>query len=213
MPDATIGMPASEVTLAELLKSAGYDTAMVGKWHMGHRRASCPREHGFDEYFGLLYSNDMMPPWVQTTQAAAAGARHDRVARRRRHAHVDAAVRGRGRAVRPPAAPAAVLPLPRVLDAARADRRVAGVRGHVGRGRYGDTIEELDAETGRLLDALRERGLDRTRSSSSRATTARGPRCRRGCCRSTRCAPPTPGRPDRSAGRRARAGKAACASR
>jgi transposase len=68
MPDAGSGMPASEVTLAELLKSAGYDTAMIGKWHMGDRPGFLPTEHGFDEYFGLLYSNDMVPPWVQTTK-------------------------------------------------------------------------------------------------------------------------------------------------
>ena len=49
------------LTLASLLKQQGYATAMYGKWHLGHRVASLPMQHGFDDYFGLPYSNDMWP--------------------------------------------------------------------------------------------------------------------------------------------------------
>jgi arylsulfatase A-like enzyme len=52
-------MPASEITLAEQLKSAGYSTGMVGKWHLGHKEEFLPTNHGFDDYFGIPYSNDM----------------------------------------------------------------------------------------------------------------------------------------------------------
>ena len=52
-PDSTGGLPASEITLAELLKARGYATAFVGKWHLGHVRASLPIAHGFDSYFGI----------------------------------------------------------------------------------------------------------------------------------------------------------------
>jgi arylsulfatase A-like enzyme len=63
-PDAgasNFGLPQSEITIAELLQSAGYATAAFGKWHLGHQPQWLPRTQGFDEYFGILYSNDMYP--------------------------------------------------------------------------------------------------------------------------------------------------------
>ncbi|NOY36792.1 MAG: sulfatase [Chlorobi bacterium] len=61
MPWAKIGIDTGEVTIAEMLKSAGYTTGMVGKWHLGHYRQFLPLQHGFDDYLGLPYSNDMWP--------------------------------------------------------------------------------------------------------------------------------------------------------
>ena len=58
---SNFGLPQSEVTVAELLKPAGYATAAYGKWHLGHKRQWLPRTQGFDEYVGILYSNDMYP--------------------------------------------------------------------------------------------------------------------------------------------------------
>lgn len=55
------GLPRSEITIAELLQSQGYATAAFGKWHLGHRDPWLPRSQGFDEYYGILYSNDMYP--------------------------------------------------------------------------------------------------------------------------------------------------------
>jgi arylsulfatase A len=49
------------LTLAELCKRQGYATAIFGKWHLGDRRRFLPLQHGFDEYYGLPYSNDMWP--------------------------------------------------------------------------------------------------------------------------------------------------------
>ncbi|MCB1121219.1 MAG: sulfatase [Verrucomicrobiae bacterium] len=55
------GIDAKETTLAELLKGEGYATKIVGKWHLGHLPQFYPTRHGFDSYFGILYSNDMRP--------------------------------------------------------------------------------------------------------------------------------------------------------
>ncbi|MEY2724630.1 MAG: Arylsulfatase [Planctomycetota bacterium] len=55
------GLPAGETTIAEMLKQAGYATAIVGKWHLGHLTQHLPLNHGFDSYFGMPYSNDMRP--------------------------------------------------------------------------------------------------------------------------------------------------------
>jgi arylsulfatase A-like enzyme len=56
-----IGLASSEITLAETLKSAGYATSIIGKWHLGHQPQFLPTRQGFDEYFGIPYSNDMRP--------------------------------------------------------------------------------------------------------------------------------------------------------
>ncbi|RDY57890.1 sulfatase [Flagellimonas nanhaiensis] len=61
-PDSKNGLPAEEITLAEQLKKAGYTTAAIGKWHLGHREQYLPTNNGFDYYYGIPYSNDM--DWV-----------------------------------------------------------------------------------------------------------------------------------------------------
>ena len=58
-PDSKNGLPANEITLAEQLKKAGYASACIGKWHLGHKEQYLPTNNGFDSYFGIPYSNDM----------------------------------------------------------------------------------------------------------------------------------------------------------
>lgn len=58
---AKVGLNPEEETIAELLKKQGYSTAAYGKWHLGHLPEFLPTKNGFDEYFGLPYSNDMWP--------------------------------------------------------------------------------------------------------------------------------------------------------
>jgi arylsulfatase A-like enzyme len=58
---ANHGISGGEMTLAELVKQKGYATTCYGKWHLGHHPKFLPTNHGFDEYFGLPYSNDMWP--------------------------------------------------------------------------------------------------------------------------------------------------------
>jgi arylsulfatase A-like enzyme len=58
---ANHGLNPEEITIAEMLKENGYQTGMVGKWHLGHHPEFLPTRQGFDSYFGLPYSNDMWP--------------------------------------------------------------------------------------------------------------------------------------------------------
>lgn len=60
-PNNKNGIGPNERTLAAILKLAGYRTGIFGKWHLGHLPEYLPTKHGFDEYFGLPYSNDMKP--------------------------------------------------------------------------------------------------------------------------------------------------------
>ena len=57
-PGSTHGIHDDEVTLAELFKSKGYATAAFGKWHLGHHPRFLPTRHGFDEFYGIPYSDD-----------------------------------------------------------------------------------------------------------------------------------------------------------
>ena len=61
MPWAVTGINSDETTIAEILKTKGYHTGIIGKWHLGHLKQFLPLQHGFDEYFGIPYSNDMWP--------------------------------------------------------------------------------------------------------------------------------------------------------
>ncbi len=60
-PASKHGIHANERTIADVLKTRGYATAIYGKWHLGYQPPFLPTRHGFDDYFGLPYSNDMWP--------------------------------------------------------------------------------------------------------------------------------------------------------
>jgi len=61
LPGDPIGLDSSKLTLPRLLKDSGYTTKLIGKWHLGDQPDFLPTRHGFDSYFGLPYSNDMLP--------------------------------------------------------------------------------------------------------------------------------------------------------
>lgn len=69
MPYVGKGLNPEEETIAEILKPLGYKTAIYGKWHLGSEPELLPTNQGFDEYFGIPYSNDMWPhhPWQGTS--------------------------------------------------------------------------------------------------------------------------------------------------
>ncbi|NIP87165.1 MAG: sulfatase-like hydrolase/transferase, partial [Planctomycetales bacterium] len=61
-PQDRVGLHPEEVTIADMLQDAGYATACIGKWHLGHRQPFLPTRQGFDSYWGIPYSNDMTHP-------------------------------------------------------------------------------------------------------------------------------------------------------
>jgi uncharacterized sulfatase len=148
-----LALSVSEVLLPQLLKAAGYATGMIGKWHLGHQEARfLPTQRGFDEYFGILYSNDMRPvrvlrgekvveyPVVQATLTD----RYTEVA-------LDFLVRNRNR------------PFFLYFAHAMPHKPLACSEGFYkksGEGLYADVMAELDASVGKVLAKLKELGLD-----------------------------------------------------
>jgi arylsulfatase A len=71
------GLPTDEITIARALKTKGYSTACIGKWHLGHLPEFLPTSHGFDTFFGLPYSNDMDAPNAKVREADSDGRNPD----------------------------------------------------------------------------------------------------------------------------------------
>ena len=159
-PDTQGGMPADELTLAEALKAAGYRTAAFGKWHLGSVEGHFPTEHGFDEYFGILYSNDMMPPWVNTerplhlyrnTEPTDEYPVDQTTLTKRYTEETIRFIRDAGEDPFFVYVPHAMPHLP-IYASSAFDGSSQG-------GRYGDVIEEIDWSAGQVLDVLEEEGL------------------------------------------------------
>ena len=62
-PESKNGIPVEEITIADMLKEEGYQTMAIGKWHLGHMPEYLPTANGFDDFYGLPYSNDMILPY------------------------------------------------------------------------------------------------------------------------------------------------------
>lgn len=178
-PKATIGIADGEMTLGELAKSQGYATAIVGKWHLGHLPQFLPVRHGFDEYLGLPYSNDMwpnhpdfhnLPPEVRRRRAGFPPlplVEGDRVIdsevtsdeqRQLTARYTERAVQFIDRHHQAPFLLYLAHSMPHVpLHAS--DR----FQGKSARGLFGDVVEEIDWSVGQVLDALARHNLnDRT---------------------------------------------------
>ena len=172
--NAAQGLPLDEVTIAELLKTAGYTTGMVGKWHLGQLPQFLPMRQGFDSWFGLPYSHDMRitvtpdkgykssvyydakpeywdVPLMRGEQVIERPVDHRTLTKRyteEARAFIDA------NKARPfflyLAHSMPHIPLARSADFVD----------HSSGGKYGDVIEEIDWSTGQVLDALRAAGVD-----------------------------------------------------
>ncbi len=158
-PVSRKGLNPSELTLPKLLKTRGYSTHLVGKWHLGDQPAFLPRHHGFDHYFGIPYSNDMgeqqrpgnppLPLLVDDT-VVEAPVDLDTLTERYTQEAVQIVSESRSR------------PFFLLLSHFVPHTPLrAGVRfrGKSANGLYGDSVEELDSSTGTVLAALERHGL------------------------------------------------------
>jgi arylsulfatase A-like enzyme len=162
-PKSMVGISDKESTIAQVLKTRGYATAIFGKWHLGDSPQFLPTRHGFDENFGLPYSNDMWPnhpsnpknypplPLIQGEQVVGLMPDQTQLTTRYTQHAVRFIERNKDRpfflylAHNMPHVPLHV-----------SDK----FRGKSKRGLYGDVIMELDWSVGRILASLKSNGLD-----------------------------------------------------
>jgi arylsulfatase A-like enzyme len=158
-PGDAHGINAAEHTVAELLKARGYATMCVGKWHLGDQPEFLPTRHGFDDYFGLPYSNDMpfhakgsgelIVPLMRGEKVTELLKMEDQASITERY--TDEAVKFiTANQSRP-----FFLYLPHTAVHWPIHPGKA-FRGRSQNGPYGDWVEEVDWSTGRVLDTLRE---------------------------------------------------------
>jgi arylsulfatase A len=152
-PHSTYGLPQSEITIAKVLRDAGYRTSMLGKWHLGSVADSWPTRHGFQSFWGVPYSNDMspFPLYRDETVLEAETVQESFAARMADEAQKVIAAPGDAPFFLYVAPIAPHVPL----------RPGPDFRGKSGAGLYGDFVEELDWTVGAILDALRASGKDR----------------------------------------------------
>ncbi len=160
-PQAKIGISDREKTIADVLKPRGYATAIYGKWHLGHHPQFLPTRHGFDDYFGIPYSNDMGPkpgspnnppvPLLQGEKVVETNPDMNTITAR----YTEHAVRF----IREHKGGPFFLYVPHTMvhvPLGASDK----FRGKSSAGLYGDVVEEVDWSVGQILNALKENGLD-----------------------------------------------------
>ena len=172
-PDSGGGIPAEETTIAEALAQRGYATGHFGKWHLGHLPEHLPTRHGFDTYFGIPYSNDMM--WAGKNIK-----RRDAFAEPRSE-YWNVPLLRNDEVIEQPAEQTTITKryTEEAQEFIRQHRkdpffvylahsmphvplfRSEAFQGRSRRGIYGDVIEEIDASVGAILATLAKEGLDR----------------------------------------------------
>lgn len=165
-PNSTTGLNPEEETIAKLLKERGYATACIGKWHLGHEKPFLPINHGFDVFYGIPFSNDMS----KKEQANLGNENYKWNLPLMNQDHI-----------------IELNPDQRMFTKLFTDKSVEFIKGnkddpfflylahpmpHVPiyasgsfkdvslRGKYGDTVEELDWSVGEILNTLREYKLE-----------------------------------------------------
>jgi arylsulfatase A-like enzyme len=153
IPRSRRGLNPEEVTVAEVLKSQGYVTACVGKWHLGDQSHHLPTKHGFDFYFGIPYSNDMQsvgrgdPPLPLVKQTTVIEAPADQATLTKRYTQqVISFIEDNQNKPFFVYLPHTFPHLPLFAS--------PDFHGKSANGRYGDSVEEIDWSTGQILDCL-----------------------------------------------------------
>jgi arylsulfatase A len=160
-PDAKIGLNPSEFTVAEVVKQKGYATCAIGKWHLGHHPEFLPTRQGFDQYFGIPYSNDMgtkparpeFPPLPLVRNETTIETEPDQSQLTRRYTE-EAIKFIRGHRSQPFFA---YLPHTMIHTPLAAS---ADFKGKSQMGLIGDTIEEIDWSVGQIMQTLEEEKID-----------------------------------------------------
>ncbi len=171
-PNSVNGLPESEITVAEALKDLGYQTTAIGKWHLGHKEQYLPTNNGFDSYFGIPYSNDMdaqteghrywdfadsIPvryynvPLMKDTEIVERPAEQHTITKRYSQAAVDYIKAHKEE----PFFIYLAHNLPHIPLFTSDDFAGSSLRGL-----YGDVIQEIDDGVGKILQTLKDEGLD-----------------------------------------------------
>lgn len=150
------GLNPSEITIAELLKEKGYETACIGKWHLGDQSAFLPTRQGFDYYYGIPYSNDMdrtyCPlPLMENEKVITAPVGQDSLTYRYTQKAIEFIKQNKKKPF--------FLYLPHNMTHNPLDASPA-FKGKSQNGIYGDATEELDWSMGEIFRTLKEEGLD-----------------------------------------------------
>jgi arylsulfatase A-like enzyme len=174
-PNSTIGIADSEMTMAELLKQKNYATGIFGKWHLGDAKQFLPLQHGFDEYLGLPYSNDMWPVdydgspakegsnkfqfptlfWIRNNEKfEAINTLEDQalITTKITDAAITFIKKNKNRRF------FAYIPSPMPHVPINASKQFIGKSKQ---GMYGDVIQEIDYSVGRIMKTLADEGLDK----------------------------------------------------
>ena len=160
-PKSKNGISDHEMTIAQVLKQRGYATAIFGKWHLGVQQQFLPTRHGFDDYFGLPYSNDMIPrpankdypplPLIEGEKTIATGPDINELTTWYTERAVSFIERNKDRPF--------FLYVPHTMP-----HVPLGVssrfRGKSAKGLYGDVMMELDWSVGEILASIKKHGLD-----------------------------------------------------
>jgi arylsulfatase A-like enzyme len=188
-PISPYGLHPDEVTLAEVLKSRGYATAIIGKWHLGDQPEFLPTRQGFDTFFGVPYSDDMTQsmgqrlgkrhrgaewpplPLMEDETVLEAPVDRDLLTKRYTEKALEFIEENREKPF--------FLYLPHAMPGSTSEPFASpAFKGKSRNGPWGDSVEELDGSTGQILDKLVALGLDRQTlviwTSDNGAPAARG---------------------------------------
>jgi arylsulfatase len=152
LPHDKNGLLPSELTISRMLKDRGYETMCVGKWHLGAQPENLPAAHGFDHFYGLPYSNDMLPlPIMRDSQPVEEVKDQSSLTIRYTEQAVNFIASAKDR--------------PFFLYLSHSMPHIplscsSRFRNKSGRGQYGDAVMEMDWSIGQVLAAVRDNGID-----------------------------------------------------